>query len=246
MQPNYQDVQSELILCKGGVLYYKPSSMSEKVGELQDVTDVAYKFLLRTCEFEEGLKLKDVFALMEKHIDFLDLLIGNWIKDILAESKIPCEKQSKDIEFLELYWHLESDKYGTSGLDRPRFDGQGTDCPYAIDFSPSNSLMELPIVLKKDAQLFQNGYNNPITLSEMHYTLLNILDGIIWELSFYGSPTKRQEQFESLKTSIEKSATEPRYEAIFDELKGKFEFTEVQTSNSPKQQVDNPSEGEVK
>lgn len=203
MQIEYEDMTADLRLCAGGKLYYRKWFMDERKGQVFDVTDRPLGFLMHNCELDSNLTLRDVFDFIEMHIESLEPILGNWVREFLEESKQPYEgKADRDIERLELYWFLESDQdLGTSGMAFPSFHGIGASGEkYGVDFSACNSMMNLPLSLKTDAEIFmrdslpQGASHSTVVLPGVEYTLLGILYGIIWELAFYGPPAKRDKK----------------------------------------------------
>lgn len=87
----------------------------------------------------------------------------------------------------------------------------GDRTPWAISFTPANELINVPVRLMNEAVVYDDntdkgfdvqnktGYGFPIaTYKNPTFTLGNILYGIIWELSFFGGPDKRQEKKDEL------------------------------------------------
>lgn len=231
MEPIYNDMNSDLRLCKGGKLYYRRWSTEDRKGEVFDVTDNPLRFLMRECELENGVTLRDVFDLIEMHIDELEPILGNWVDKFIEESKQPCENESSsEIEKLELYWFLDSDEeFGTSGMAYPAFHGIGTNGDkYGLDFSACNSIVDIPLVLKENAEILtrkQNGESSDystIPLPGVSYTLIQILYGIIWELSFFGPPEKRDQEAEKIIEAAKDARLHPENLISLDELRDKI------------------------
>jgi hypothetical protein len=201
----------ELILKKGGVLIQE-----HKDGD-RNYSDLASECLFDVCTLGENVTLADVFFLINRNLDKLSPILGNWCEEYVKEGlKIhPIDRES-EIEFLELYWYLETDEYtkgkpSLGGLNFPRFHGigflheedfydkwktlmyeKGTRTNYAVELTPTYELARLPLklstelVLSKDWKTEQT-YHNP------DFTLGHILYGIMWELSFCGPPAKRDD-----------------------------------------------------
>lgn len=135
------------------------------------------------------------------------------------------------IEFLELYWHVSYDdgsQFGPSfyGYHRADFHGigiartkdayhdwvnadgskdimykKGERTPWGISFTPANELINIPVILAKEFNVFNENTDAPIekyneivaTFKNPTFSLGHILHGIIWELSFHGGPDKRDD-----------------------------------------------------
>lgn len=217
MQLEYKDMGADLRLCPGGKLYYKKWFMDEREGRVFDVTDRPLGFLMHNCELDSAVTLRDVFDFIEIHIESLEPILGNWVREFLEESKQPYEAKEGDLERLELYWFLESDhEFGTSGMAFPALHGIGASGEkYGVDFSACNGLMNLPLSLKTDAEIFMRDSSTrgtshtTVVLPKIDYTLLGILYGIIWELSFFGPPKKRDEEVKKLMEIVEDAKLHP-------------------------------------
>ena len=221
----------ELVIKKGGVLW---NADKEK-----NVTDSAPSCLFDHCILDDDVTLRDIFLLLEKHEDVFEMIIGNWMKEIIHEGlyKEPKENEEQEIEYLELYWCLENwdlkDLKEFNGLSFPSFHGVGfeqkedkyiddvkedgmLECKagdrinWAIEFNPANEMIDLPVKLSEKVTLTENlekevdGRNwTSKEFLNPHYTLGHILHGIIWELSFCGSPEDRDEKKEDLNQRVD-------------------------------------------
>lgn len=159
-----------------------------------------------------------------------------------------------DIEYLELVWNLSYDDKEPifSGHHRPELYGVGfelkedklfkwgeVECPkgtrqsYGVSLTSANELVNFPIKLNNKLTITDDNhehenwmkpigeYKNPV------FTLGNILDGIFWEISFYGSPEKRKKILEELNERSreieEGTAKLIPMEEVFKDLKEKFD-----------------------
>jgi hypothetical protein len=132
------------------------------------------------------------------------------------------------IEYLNLYWHAEMQDGFLEGVDRPDFGGtgwelkedkfeewdkdsptrkKGTRISWGIDFSSLQNLLHLPIVaddkmeIREDMMFWkkEDGPEIKILLTcKKKYTLKDIIEGVFWELSFYGTPEEKEEQCEKI------------------------------------------------
>jgi hypothetical protein len=177
-----------------------------------------------------------VFDLIEANLDDLEPILGNWVKEFVEESKQPYEpKEDRELERLELYWFLESDaEFGTDGMTFPSFHGIGKNGDkYGVDFSSCHTLMELPLMLKENAEIYhrdqkyQSDGSSMVVLPKVGYTLMGILYGIIWELSFFGPPKKRDEEAKKLMELAEDARLHPEklipLDKVMDKIKEKQE-----------------------
>lgn len=139
----------------------------------------------------------------------------------------------EQIEYLELRFtpEYESDGDGTEdylqGFTRPDFGGTGVELrndgdqehyskgdriPWGISFTPANELINIPVRLAKDVAIYEGILKSksgqmPNKLAEFKnpsFTLGQILEGIIWEMSFHGGPDKRDAFNKDLRETVDK------------------------------------------
>lgn len=73
----------------------------------EDVTDSAAFHLFENTRLDKGVTLKDILLLMRANLDAFDIIIGNWIKEVVNEGlngipKLP--DRGEEIDYLELYF----------------------------------------------------------------------------------------------------------------------------------------------
>ena|SRR5579862_3738450 len=208
---------SELLLQKNGILLKK--YYDETLGKFntQDITDISFRHLYDECTLENGVTLRDVFLLLQKNIEVYHAILGNWCDEIVNEGLSGGHDDLSDkanLDYLELCWNLteDTDTNNIMGYHFPEFHGIGKDndgegdhqIPYAVDFTPTYKLIDLGLILNTRITIRPEFYNlqSPIYHFVGTFTLGQILYGIIWELSFCGSPTNR----DIFKNEVEESA----------------------------------------
>lgn len=201
-----------------------------KKGEYRerDVTDVAFSKLFDVCALEKGVILRDILCLLDKHLTIFNAVLGNWCEELVEEGLLGKEPEEPEteIEYLELYWHFSKRSEDDSefhGYQFPGFHGIGferiTDeidrygnvlCQagdrinYAVEMTPLNDLAILPVKLNPEIKIYDESYKEePVALTESGvFTLGHILYGIVWELSFFGSPKMRDKKKDELNDTI--------------------------------------------
>lgn len=88
---------------------------------------------------------------------------------------------------------------------------KGSRIPWGVSCTPANEIINIPVRLKNDLTV----YNNDIESKDFHkkiisypncgFTLGDILNGIIWELSFFGGPASRDKAKKEMKDSIDEA-----------------------------------------
>ena len=135
------------------------------------------------------------------------------------------------IEWLELYWHFEQTTYEKNEFPKefhghhfPSFGGTGFELkeeheyhkvgsriPWGISFTPVSDLINIPVKLKTNAEITDFDMNKDPKrligalgkLEGVTYTLGHILFGILWEISWHGSPEKRDKLGDELKQQVD-------------------------------------------
>lgn len=199
-----------------------------------DVTDQGIRHLLNGATLDEGVTLKDIFLFLNTELDIYDSIIGNWCKDIVTEGLTQPEKifngyNPDEIEYLELYWNLHQQAEGTYGLVRPDFHGvgwvlqqdklfewgevewpKGQRIPWGLSFTPTNELINLPLKLNPELDVYDDDHDSAdwgkklFTVKKPDFKLVDILNGVIWELSFHGGPPSRQKLRDELHEAVDK------------------------------------------
>lgn len=142
-------------------------------------------------------------------------------------------EEYKDIGYLELYWHYELNDHwnikkegydkesSLEGTLRPGFHGVSHSSEgitnWGLSYSPANELIDIPIKLSSKLDIYDSRSHDDKSLEERriawqnkmlsadhsYYTLGNVLDGIIYELSFHGGPEDRDKHCKELKELTE-------------------------------------------
>ena len=169
-------------------------------GVLTDPLDHLYDY----CELDEEVTLKHIFELVANH-QALKALISIYstcqhINAYHALARVATEKIT-DLHYLEIsdiaeIWTRKKRTWANLGY--PDFHGIGDTVDgndgYAIEFTPVNEIVNLPIRIKKEFRIIRYGEQviRPTVLfkGKRKYTLFEILDTIYDEVSFHGTPSK--------------------------------------------------------
>jgi len=146
-----------------------------------------------------------------------------------TELDLECEKTGIGMEKLQCYWnsHIEQDDYsgfegefGGWGKHKREIweDGKQTgevieDCNYGVDFSPINSLLDYPLELIEDFKVdhlniykkrkFEYSKLKPAINTKRRWKVYDMIQAILWEISFMGAPSERDEKFDDLQSTVE-------------------------------------------
>ena len=203
---------AKLIIKKDGSIDIERWVYSGK-GEGKYVTsflplDHILSYLDSEFELEESFTLRDYFTLILNYsaLQKLDLNFPLYIKEFLLAPKSGCINNEMSEIILEFNvasilssGHIEGSLevyINVSGISNKE-DG----IRFGLDFCPLDKILDLPIVFG-DALVYKT--KDYIKIQDQQtenfsYTLYNFIHGIIYELSFYGSPENRDKEGEELE-----------------------------------------------
>lgn len=201
------------IIRKGGTLEYATHQYNEEYDTSEtvivNVTDRANEFLFKECLLEDGVTLKDLFDIVEENFLLFDTILSYHIPDFIEESKeeIEGEPAFDDDSKLEVYWCNEHDNYeGVNELvSSAGFHAISvkSELPAALDFVPVNHLINMPLILDTNFKIYGRiGYSDKpecFSFGNKTFTLIEIVKAVFHELSFYGPPSRRNENVRALK-----------------------------------------------
>lgn len=186
-----------------------------------DVTERAISLLFEAITLDPDITLKDIFLLLNTNLEGFKHVIGNWVDEIVTEGLTQKEKpydlstyDSDQIEYISLSYNVEYDEndnntlslYGLNRLnvsgigvplkEKQGFYNEGERIPYSISYTPTNELINIPVKFTNKLEVMAGimQQNPGVTLASFEnpeVTLGQILNSIIWDFSFAGSPRSR-------------------------------------------------------
>lgn len=164
------------------------------------------------CRLGKGVTLRNIFQMVDSY-PFLKKFISqySWCRDIDAfhqqaylptsveNDKEPVVKLAIERFPIDHEISISSDFLGYGPSDE-----QGKFIRYSLSMTPMNKFAHLPIVLDANIEIQKKWkIGTPVThevlrKGKAHYSLLEVLDAIYWDISFYGGP----EETEALKCKM--------------------------------------------
>jgi len=205
------------IYLKGHDLYSSNWSPDLSAFRQELITPYYKRHLMDECRLVD-VKLQDIFKFVEKDLDFWNQILPCQVEAFIEDSKIPYEKTEDELIDqlirLELYKTFEGSELKkhtkTSFFDnsnRLNFHGIGIidkkEENISISMSPLGSLIDLPIFVSEEVPvniLKNHKIIKKIYIPEYAPSLLEIIHGIFWEISFYGPPDLRNKERSNLKS----------------------------------------------
>ena len=183
----------------------------------------AYSLLREHCTIADDVTLADIFAMVESN-KYLTAFISQYsschqiysMHEQIKETWRNSEKEEDeiDVDYLEVYWHVGNNDYGkrksfyvTTGLHGIV---EGNTDQYSMSLTPLYEMAHLPVKLNNSIKIYKPfDFKNPkaveiVVDSEQGFTLLEVLDAIYEDLSFYGgSDEQKQELKDELNRRVE-------------------------------------------
>lgn len=190
----------DLQLKKGGFLITNEwdTDLADYLEQMVDDDELFFHLHDSIC-LDNNINLRDMFLLVSKNIDTFSTAVGCPFLDDLVNEALSAKVVNKEKEDLG---HLELGR--TAVLDKGKlyiymdFSGKGIEETWAIEFSPINELTSYPIILNEDV-FIEGGKGDVVFQFKMSFTLLELVKGIIDELSFVGPPNIKAFALKELK-----------------------------------------------
>jgi len=186
--------------------------------------DEIVRFLSEEVELGESVTFERMFEIIIENKDkfneiYHSCLGGYSLSPFINEiDDIPTEKTK--LHYLEIFWHSdksENDITIVSGLHgmgvETSDDGpykKGDSIAYAIEFTPLNNLKYLNVRLDREVIMINYDRNNEdkryqIELGNKSFTVFDLFYAILYEISWNGDPSGRENRLSELEESIELS-----------------------------------------
>ena len=198
----------EFILKKDGKIVTKDKNKLVKTTLLP--------YLSRYIELEDGYTLRSYFKTIIKYqeLQFLDVFFESFIEEFKSCKKSKCV--CSNIECIEIKKEVGTSKesYGDELTECCILHGKAIDSKeaggdyYAIEMTPLKELLDLPIKIAPTLFYSVDNTKHPYKQFNKEYpdhnlTLYEFITGIIFELSFHGTPTTRNDAVVELGKRIE-------------------------------------------
>jgi|CXWL01.1.fsa_nt_gi hypothetical protein len=230
-----------------------------------DVSDRAQEFLFELVTVHPETTLADIFSLLEASPLLQRIYRRDLVEELCAEARNGPEELLADatyegIEFLELYqqWGLDTSTNEYSGAQHLQLHGIGRELAedrpqegkkkgerieWSVGLTPLRKLLSLPVRVNAEVRVTEEDPAAKAHLSEIKrvrnadVSLGQVIDSLLWELSFHGGPQEQREVLEGLKRQLAEindgtaqlvshddlfgHLDKPGCDALFDDLGGR-------------------------
>lgn len=200
----------DLQLKKGGKLFIKDWDGDENdfVEQEVDNEEFMFHFYDSIC-LDKGVTLRDVFLMVKQNLEVCSIAVGCPFLDDLVDEALATPKKNKDrsgMVGVRLTWCVFIEEEGDeekSILDHISFHGIG-DKEYALEFTPINEIVMCPLIMDEEYVVRDGSKDEIIHLStKKKFNLIDLLRGVIDELSYMGPPDIREFALAELQKSAE-------------------------------------------
>jgi hypothetical protein len=190
----------ELIVKQGGQAERKDWDSEAGSYTFQDVTDTLSRYLKWPISLEEGVVIRDIFALAKTLDENIRQVFSPWADLFIEEALQPPQNPLTDVEYLEFYRVICIEEGCDAMVSFPDFHGIGTDeIPCSVWPCPAYEYAHLPVKLKRDLEIYEGRAPAKFVIPSVAFTLMDIFQGLFWEISFSGPPDKRNNFWKDLE-----------------------------------------------
>lgn len=185
------------------------------------------------CLVHQDVTLNDIFKIIALEPEIMDIMFCNCMAKALIEDWMQIKVYPQriagedEIEYLELHWAPEVDEQSQLyGMSRPQFHGigyelkedheffkKGERIPWAIGCVELKNLLDLPIRLNESFDI-KNVFSGSMT-----FTLHQVIESILWELSFYGNEEGKKNAREEIEMSYNEVVEQKSAPKVYSSLK---------------------------
>jgi hypothetical protein len=210
----------ELQLKKGGILVTQVW-MIEKMDWVEEVIDTEdiFMYLKSPICLSSDFILKDFFLFISREIDLFAIMSGcPFLIDIVEEALKPVSFPIKDIYMLELSKTLVLSDDNL--INCFNLNGLGKDEFYSLECFSINNMSPILLTLNENIEILDDVKEEVYIQAKMKFTLLDVINGIIEELSAFGPPEFRDMMVNGKAESVGLLSTEQIEEMQLKDIPG--------------------------
>jgi len=170
------------------------------------------RYLRQEVEFDENLTVKGFMNQLKPYKSEIEgtfeaSTYGYKLQPYYDNIDLGPEEGQDDIEEIEFYWAAE---LWDSIIEYTSFHGYKNkkDIPYSLCISPIKDWQNAKLILNKEYKVYNlnlkiDAYKDPILSTKKEFTLYQLLDCFLFELSYHGYPENQKEFAKTLEETSE-------------------------------------------
>ncbi len=179
------------------VLFKNKKAYIKKSRQNIDISNRIHQFLFEPVSFDKNFTVKELFLILEKNPEILKMLSrfdgATFIKEALQRKSKKHISPSSKIEF---YWFSDPSSFELDGFNIPCVHGlNGRGKPFGLDFLPGSEIKHCRIkvlpALWVETEISGERYR--VQAGNLTPTVGQVIYSLIWELSYWGPPKKRDQ-----------------------------------------------------
>lgn len=204
----------------------------------QDVTRCAHEYLFEAVALDSETTVSDLLTLVKNSPILMAVFRQNLAEELLAEAELgPIgsihTEPAKELDYIEIghQWYVNSKEHAYSGMQCLEVRGvsttltedychagqkhlAGSRIQSSIALTPLRELLCLPVRLAEYAVLIDGDRNSDNYAKKIGqathegFTLAQVLHSLLYELSFYGTPSQQEALYADLQANAEPVASE--------------------------------------
>lgn len=195
----------EFLILKKDKLF--KNSYRYKIKEYKNITSNFYIYLFDNCLIDKETTLRDIINFVEKDYNFWKKIVPFNLKDFIKTSKNIKKISKQKKQFLELYYRPKVIENNLVGFLYPNLHLIKNNKAYDISLS-FEQILDCKIRLSDVSNIYfidkkYKEVRDNIQIRNPEYSLISIIYGIFWELSYYGSPNSKN--IEKIKKNLRNS-----------------------------------------
>ncbi|GEM_PF-3561166 len=202
---------------KTKILHF-PYESSKSYRNLTKVKGGIFRKMNDPVEIADDVTFGDFFKLLIKEKElvntiFTATLYGVPFDLLIKDFKRKDKKDDPEIHYLEIYWNVDLDEEGI--MIEPEFQCYGrwnsNEDPdhsglIGLDFTPISELKYSPLKLNENLEIYgsqiKHDKANLILATTKKFTLYEIIDAVLFELSWYGTPETRDKEGKAILEEV--------------------------------------------
>ena len=189
-------------ITKNGTSYYKAYNKKKVKREIDPYTLASIPVI-----FDNDCTINSIFKLIENNPQIKPVLY--FADDFLQEAKTKSVLKEKVEGKIRFAWdYIETDKeYVHVNYPMMRVDGVDKKGEaFGIEFLKACDIKNVELMFDTTQHVIDSK-GKEVVIVDIYPTLFQVVYGLFWELSFFGSPSQRDEQAEEIFSEVKKFKT---------------------------------------